>query len=274
MNKIQSIHIYPVKGMAGIQVNQAKLEPEGFQYDRRWMLVDQQGVFISQRNLVQLVNAKINMLKDELHIEINETSVRVKYNEYSDHEISVSVFDSNMQVHEVSSEVSEKLSKAFDKKVKLVQVSTATNRIKDFQKHIKDWEKDLSTIPHSTKVSFADGYPYLIVGTASMDLLNEKLPEAMNVDRFRANIIIETSVPHEEDHWKKIQIGDQELLVIKPCARCQVPTINQKTGVKGKEPSLTLSKYRRFDNKIMFGQNAISLSQGILSVGDELVTKD
>ena len=271
MYKIQSLHIYPVKGMPGIQIQEAKLQPEGFQYDRRWMLVDENGTFISQRNLPLLVSAEIKLKGEELTIKVNESTILVYYNKYSDQELDVSVFENEMKANEVDPKISKILSAALNKNVRLVQVSLATNRTKNFTKHIANWDIDLTSIPHSTKVSFADGYPYLIVGTASMELLNQKLPKPFKTDRFRANIIVKTEVAHVEDQWKKITIGDQKILGIKQCARCQVTTIDQQTGAKGKEPLLTLSKYRKINNKVMFGQNAMSLTEGILKVGDEII---
>jgi len=270
MFNIQSLHIYPVKGMPGIEVQKAKLEPEGFQYDRRWMLVDEEGVFISQRNLPELVAAKINLEGTSLSIEINETQISVEYNRYSDVILDVSVFENEMKANEVDSVISKKLSTALNKAVKLVQVSKISNRIKDFSKHIEHWKIDRTSIPQSTKVSFADGYPYLIIGSASLELLNAKLSEPLKADRFRANIIVDTSMPHIEDSWKKISAGDQKLLGIKSCARCEVVTIDQQDGNRGKEPLRTLNKYRKVDNGIFFGLNAMSLTEGYVEVGDTL----
>ncbi len=270
MKIVESIHIYPVKGMPGLQVQSASLAPEGFEYDRRWMLVDENYVFISQRTLPELVSAKVKLNDGELSVEIDQTEIVVHYNKYSEQLLEVSVFDDKMKAHEVDPEISNTLSNVLNKKVRLVQVTEATNRVKDFSKYLSSEINEFKALPRSTAVSFADGYPYLIAGTASMDLLNEKLNIPLNIDRFRANIIIKTTSPHEEDDWKKIIVGDQELLGIKPCARCQVITIDQQNGMKGKEPLLTLSKYRTVNNKVLFGQNAISLTNGTIRVGDQV----
>ena len=131
-------------------------------------------------------------------------------------------------------------------------------------------KKRLYRPPYMTSVSFADGYPYLILGSASMHHLNDQLDTPLDINRFRANLIVETEIPHEEDNWKEISVNNQSLVMIKPCARCIMTTINQDTAEKGKEPLSTLSKYRGSNNKILFGMNAISITQGIIRVGDEV----
>ena len=131
--------------------------------------------------------------------------------------------------------------------------------------------KKLVKGPEKVKVSFADGYPYLILGTASLEKLNEKISEPVKMNRFRPNIVLETRNAHEEDDWESIEIGGASFMVIKACARCPVVTVDQSSGEKSKEPLKTLATYRRKDNMVYFGANAISLDNTVINIGDKVM---
>lgn len=265
--KVHGIYIYPIKGMRGIAVRSARLEQEGFEYDRRWMLVDDKGKFISQRTHPELAKFIPMIQGHDLVISYDDASFKWPLEQCTEEVISVSVFDDIMEAALVSDECSAWFSEQLGGSYRLVKVSSSTNRIKNFKSYLSD-----SSIESTTTVGFADGYPYLMLGTASVNLLNSKMDEDLNIDRFRANIIIRTNEPHIEDTWKNIQIGDQQLYVVKPCARCQVPTIDQKTGIKGKQPNIALASYRKDGNKVNFGMNAVSLSDGVIHIGDALTS--
>jgi len=265
--KIKSLHIYPIKGMRGISVSEALLQAEGLEYDRRWMLVNDAGTFISQRTHPELTKFIPSIEDAKMSITYNGAVHVVGLDDLSENHIDVTVFDASMIATEMDAKSSAWFSSQLGESVRLVKVSGQTNRIKDFEKYITTQSDDL---PTETTVSFADGYPYLILGSASMDFLNSKMDKDLNIDRFRANIIVETSEPHVEDTWNHIQIGDQRLYVIKPCARCQVPTIDQQTGVSGKQPNMAMARYRRDGNKVNFGMNAVALTKGLIGVGDEV----
>lgn len=276
MYTIQSLHIYPIKGLKGIQLNKALLMPQGLDMDRRWMLVDDQGVFLSQRTQPELSQFQVEINKDQLLIKYRDTKFQFSKNDKISGLLRVRVFEDAMNAEEVSREASEWFSNQLDAPVKLVKHGENTSRIKNFKKYIEERKlaaKTRSTIGDQTVVSFADGYPYLIIGTASLDLLNQKLSEPLAMDRFRPNMVVKTSIPHEEDYWNKITVGDQELFVVKSCARCQVTTVDQQTGKKGKEPLASLSQYRKENNKIYFGSNAISLTSGWIRSGDSLIAE-
>jgi uncharacterized protein YcbX len=119
------------------------------------------------------------------------------------------------------------------------------------------------------RVSFADGFPFLLVSQDSVNELNRRLTDEIPADRFRANIVIEGCSPHAEDGWSSIRIGSVNFRVAKPCARCVVVTTDQLDGGRSAEPLRTLAGYRRVDGKILFGQNLIHLGGGTLRVGDE-----
>ena len=265
MMTIQSLHLYPIKGMRGIEVPSAKLAEAGFEYDRRWMLVNEHNTFISQRTHPILTKFIPSIHENRLTVNYAHETLEIPFSEYADLHPEVSVFEHQMRATELSTRVNEWFSQQLQEAVRLVHQTTVTSRTKNFEKYVAPGAPRTQT-----PVSFADGYPYLLLGTASMDLLNQKLDQALTIDRFRANIIVQTEQPHEEDHWQEIKIGTEKMLVIKPCARCQVTTIDQQTGERGKEPLRTLATYRKKGNKINFGANAISLSDGTLRVGDVL----
>jgi hypothetical protein len=96
--------------------------------------------------------------------------------------------------------------------------------------------------------------------------LNRRLEEPVEMLRFRPNIVVSGAAPHEEDAWRSIRVGDVECAVVRPCARCVVPTIDPATGIAGREPSRTLAAYRKWDRKVWFGQNAVHRSPGNLHI--------
>ena len=123
-------------------------------------------------------------------------------------------------------------------------------------------------------VSFADGYPCLLIGQSSLDGLNEKLADPIRMDRFRPNFVFTGGEPHIEDSFKTFHIGQVLFSAVKPCARCVLITIDQQTGEKGQEPLRTLASYRTVGKKIMFGQNLLHQQLGIIRVGDEVKVVD
>lgn len=126
-------------------------------------------------------------------------------------------------------------------------------------------------INSTDETSLSDGYPVLVIGQSSLDDLNARLPEPVGMDRFRPNIVFTGGLPYEEDMWGRFRIGEVAMAGVKPCARCVMTTIDQQTGVAGKEPLATLSQYRRLGNKVLFGQNVIPLKNGIIHVGDQII---
>jgi uncharacterized protein YcbX len=121
-----------------------------------------------------------------------------------------------------------------------------------------------------TITSFADAYPLLLIGQASLDDLNSRLTQALPMNRFRPNIVFTGGEPYSEDTMQHIIINGINIYGVKLCARCIMTTIDQATTQKSKEPLKTLSGYRRKGNKILFGQNLANIGEGILNIGDEL----
>lgn len=258
--KVKSLHIYPIKSLGGISLDSVNVEKEGFQHDRRWMLINKEGIFMSQREHPKMALFSCHIVDKKLHVNYKDTSISFGLDEHQQSVEDVQVWNSALNAQEVSSEISYWFSDHLGIECKLVAMTKVSNRKKSFEKE-----------PFSTSVSFADGYPILIVGTRSLEYLNEKLDTPLPMNRFRPNIVIETIKEHEEDTWNDLTVNDTGLKVINACARCQVTTINQETIEKGAEPLKTLSTYRKDGNRILFGANTIVTKEGVISVNDVIL---
>ena len=127
-----------------------------------------------------------------------------------------------------------------------------------------------STAQPGDHVSFADGFPFLLLSSASLDGLNHRLSLPVPMDRFRPNIVIDGCEPHAEDGWRRVRIGEVPFRFAKPCARCVVTTVDQNTGERRREPLRTLSTYRTVDGQVLFGQNLVHEGRGVVRVGDSV----
>ena len=260
MHLVRQLFIYPIKSMKGIALHSAKALKEGFEHDRRWMLIDQTGRFVSQREHHQLALFETQIQAEGVLVSYQEDSILVPFSAHLDAIIEVSVWDSTFNAQEVSTDISTWFSDRLNMSVRMVAMTD-----------ISDRHKAIIKPPFDTTVSFADGYPYLVIGEKSMKTLNEKLDTPLGLDRFRGNIIVSSKIAHEEDGWDAFNIGTAHLKVIKPCARCVMTTVDQSTGKVGKEPLKTLSTYRKKDNNIYFGANVIIEKEGEITVGDQLL---
>lgn len=259
---LTEINIYPIKSLGGISLKQAELEEKGLQYDRRWMLVDAEGTFITQRKHFELALLQVSIADGKITVahKIN-TAQRISFalDEDTDEYIPVSIWNDTAKGLEVNTNVSDWFSDFLKFKVKLVKMPLEEKRLID-PEYAKNQEI----------VSFSDGYPCLVIGQSSLNGLNEKLSDPVLMDRFRPNFVFSGGEPHIEDSFDTFYIGDIHFSAVKPCARCVLITIDQQTGEKGQEPLRTLATYRTAGKKIMFGQNLIPQNLGTLQVGDEL----
>lgn len=267
MNKLllSAIYIYPIKSLGGVSVTQSYIEERGLQFDRRWVLIDDQGVFITQRKYPLLSLLQVDVLDNQLKISHRDhplETISFSIDQQTSVGIPVTIWDDLTEGFEVDPEVSEWFSRYMNFNVRLVKMDQGTKR------HV-----DPKYATQNEIVSFADGYPCLIIGQSSLDQLNEKLNEPVRMDRFRPNFVFTGGEAHVEDTFKDFEMGGIQFSAVKPCARCVLITVNQQTAVKGAEPLKTLSKYRTFNNKIMFGQNLLHQGSGIIRVGMELHIK-
>jgi uncharacterized protein YcbX len=259
---LQEIYLYPIKSLGGIAVQEAQVEERGFKYDRRWMLVDQSGEFLTQRQHPQLALLQVALSESQLEVfSKGDPSQRIAFDLdlASNQELLVSIWGDQVLARVVSAEVSRWFSDFLQMDLDLVVMPESSHRKMDPRYAVQ-----------GESVSFADGMPYVMIGQASLDELNQRLEVPISMDRFRPNLVFSGGEAYAEDQFKQLQIGEVEFQVVKPCARCVLITVNQQTGEKGKEPLATLATYRTVNNKIYFGQNAVALAPGIVRVGDPI----
>jgi uncharacterized protein len=262
MGKLQlsEIWVYPIKSLAGISIKSTNVFQKGIQFDRRWMLVDENGTFITQRVHPKMALFKLIMHYDCFTILIGDKSIDLKQGHaYLAEPIHASIWNDQVIVHEVSEEHSRWFTNQLGFSCKLVAFPEENRRPVDPNFQV-----------NQEHVSLADGYPFLIIGQASLDNLNSKLSEPLPINRFRPNFVFTGGEPHEEDTWRNVSIGETEFVGVKPCSRCVLTTVNQETGEKGIEPLQTLATYRKHNGKILFGQNLVTLNEGTVRVGDEI----
>lgn len=263
MLTVSQLFIYPIKSLGGIEVNAAQLTDRGFEYDRRWMLVDSDNRFLTQREhpamcLLQteiteesLVVYHKNNVKDRISVPLQPLPVNA---------CTVTVWDDQCPAWYVSSEADKWLSGKLACDCRLVYMPEMSERKVD-QRYAG--ENELT--------SFSDGYPVLIIGQASLDDLNGRLESPLGIERFRPNIVFTGGLPYEEDTMQHICINDIDLFGVKLCGRCTIITIDQSTAAGSKEPLKTLSRYRMKNNKVYFGQNILYKQTGKISTGDPIV---
>ena len=257
---VKEIYIYPIKSLAGISCNNAKAEEMGFENDRRWMLIDADNQMITQREHRIMSQFYPKISEGKISVTFQDHKHEFTIDEHLENALDVNVWDDKSEVVEVNQTTSEWFSKHLGFECKLVKILKTGKR-----KH------ESSKLKETFNVSLADGYPYLMIGTESLDFLNEKLDEKITIKRFRPNILINTKNAHEEDNFDTFKIGEVQFKNIKPCGRCVMVNNDPENGKLKKEPLKTLSKYRNVNNSVLFGTNIVSLNSGIISVGDELV---
>lgn len=260
---IQDIFIYPIKSLGGIRLNEAKVEERGFQFDRRWMLLDPQGVFITQRTHTQMALLQVELGETGLIVfdkRNPEDKLQIPYNLISDQVIEVEIWDDRVIANIVDPRLDTWFSEKLGMACHLVIMPESTQRKVSPKYAVND-----------ESVSFADGMPYLILGQESLNDLNSRLEKTVPMDRFRPNIVFFGGQAYAEDSWKKIRIGAVGFQLVKPCARCVLTTIDQETGFKGKEPLKTLAGYRTIGNKVYFAQNMVALESGTIRIGDQII---
>jgi Uncharacterized Fe-S protein len=259
---LSEINIYPIKSLKGITLKEVQVEARGLRFDRRWMLVDKNNKFITQREFPKMATLSVEIHSDHLKALNGSDRMDVPFESYGDEAAYVTVWGSRVKADVYQPVVNRWFSERLELDCKLVRMPDTTNRI------VNPW---YAVRKYEDTVSFADGYPFMLIGEGSLDDLNSRLEKPLPMNRFRPNIVVAGSDAFAEDMWKKIRIGETIFHVVKPCERCVIPTIDQAKGTKGKEPLKTLNTYRNFDGKVLFGQNLIAeKAGGELKVGDQV----
>ncbi len=259
---LQDIYIYPIKSLGGISVQEAVVEERGLQYDRRWMLVDDQNHFLTQRTFHEMALLQVSLHPDglQVHHKLHPGKfLHIPFEPQTNNIAQVTIWDDTVPGQQVSNTCDEWFSDMLGKSCRLMFMPESTKRPVDKKYAIND-----------ETVSFADGYPYLVISQASLNDLNQRLDQPVLMDRFRPSLVLSGAEPFAEDNLKDFSIGSARFKGVKPCARCVLTTVNQQTGLAGKEPLRTLAKYRTIHNKVMFGQNCLAMETGVIKVGDSV----
>ncbi len=259
---LSGIYVYPIKSLGGVSLSSAVSEDRGLKYDRRWMLVDEDMNFLTQRKHPEMALIRVSIEDEGLvvtHKTKNYERLFIPFEEYDPVEIKVTVWDDECSALTVSNQADCWFSRALGMPAALVRMPDYSRRLVD--RRYAEEEKI---------VGFADGYPFLLIGRSSLDELNGRLEHPVPMNRFRPNLVFSGAEPFAEDSWKKFRIGGTVFSCVKPCARCSITTVDQDSALQSKEPLATLASFRTFGNKVMFGQNLIHEGNGKLQLGDEL----
>lgn len=256
---LTAMNIYPIKSCRGTAVTAAELTPWGLEWDRQWMVVTPEGEFLTQRTLPELALVEPVITADSLYLVApGQRDFQVPLQQ-SDAEstVKVTVWGDQCEAIDQGEAVAQWFSRAMGIPCRLVRIGAGYDRLVSAK-----YDRG-----NPAQVSFADGYPLLLISEASLDDLNQRLAEPLPMNRFRPNLVVSGCAAYAEDEWQQIQIQAVPFDVVKPCTRCIITTTDQETADRSKEPLATLATYRRWKNGVIFGQNLIHRSKGTLSVG-------
>ena len=255
---LTGLTVYPIKSTRGIPVDEWDVDDFGLQYDRRFMVVDQSGEFLSQRSHPRLALVAPTIGGAVLRVDApGMRPLALPLEPSPSVATRVTVWEDTCDATWMGEAAAQWFSDFLGDFCSLVYMSAVTVR-----------PADPAYGPVGSRVSFADGFPFLLISEESLADLNRRLAEPLPMNRFRPNLVVAGAQPYGEDQWERIQIGDVGLRVVKPCARCVVTTIDQITTARGREPLRTLATYRNTGGKVMFGQNVVHEGRGRLRVGD------
>lgn len=261
--RLAAIHLHPVKSARGISVSRAEIGPTGLRYDRRWMIVDRSGRFVSQREDPRLGRIVPRLDEDGGRLLLRAPGageLALPLRPEPGERRVVTVWDDEVTALDCGDAAAAWLTTVLGGTYRLVALPDAAVRPVD----------PVYARP-GDRVSFADGFPYLLASEASLDDLNRRAGTRLTMERFRPSLVVTGSAPFAEDTWARITVGGVPFRVAKPCARCVVPTLDPDTQEAGAEPLRTLATFRKVDGKVMFGQNLLPDGGGVVTVGDPIV---
>ena len=285
--QISEINIYPIKSLKGISLDDSLVEKRGLRFDRRWMLTDRDGIFFTQRETPRMAAIAVGVDSGQLIVESESAGIlNIPFEPDRATRQKVVVWQSEVAGEVYDGEVSEWFSDVLGRSCQLVLLPEKSHR------HVSEAFDRGDDI-----VSFADGYPLMMIGEGSLAEVNERIEEKYRdadedvrvpfpMNRFRPNLVVQGSDPFEEDNWSKIRVGEAIFWVVKPCARCVMTTVDQARGeFDGKEPLKTIASFRmakdvfpdtfeslgQTANAVLFGENLIPENPGTtIRVGDDV----
>ncbi|WP_282175520.1 hybrid-cluster NAD(P)-dependent oxidoreductase [Vibrio nereis] len=254
---LSQINVFPVKSVGGIALSSAWVEKQGLTFDRRFMLALADGSMVTARKYPQMVTVNSSLTADGLIFSAQgKTPLRIRYHDFKMQEAPAQVWKDSFTAYTTTDEADDWFSEVLGQRVELLYCGEQSKRVREKLGH---------------NVSFADGYPLLVISEASLEELNRRSPEKHSMDQFRTNLVVSGTEPFGEDGWKRIRIGEVEFEAVKPCERCVMTTVDVEKGAfrTSKEPLNTLSQFRANERGgVFFGQNLVAKNEGMIRQGD------
>ena len=261
---VTRLRIYPVKGMRGTDVRSMQFDDMGPRFDRRWMVVRPDGGFASQRDTPHLAAVHPHLEDGVLRLEAAGAAPLTLRMNATGGATAVRIHGARALATHVSAAADAWLGAVLGGGYRLVFMRSENARTTD------------PAYARGHRVSFADGYPALLVSEASVEELARRAGRAIPVERFRPNVVVSCTYPHDEDKWARFAVADLEFSGVKLCARCNVTTTDQETGARDpdREPLRTLALYRRIESLVYFGVNVVHHGPGRIAVGDSIEVRE
>ena len=259
---LSGLYVYPIKSCAGISLEGADLGATGLRHDRRWMLVDETGEFMSQR--VHPRMALISTHLSDEHMTVGAPGMpdlEIPLRQENTNSLYVRVWGDTNRGDLVGGEADRWFGEFLGFPCRLVCKPDDDPR-----------PIDSLYAESGDQVGFADGFAFLLISEASLEDLNGRLRDPLPMNRFRPNFVVGGCDPYAEDGWSRLRIGGLPFRVAEACPRCAITTVDQGTGARGKEPLRTLATYRKFGGEVFFGRNLIHDAPGTVRVGDLIET--
>lgn len=256
-SRLTQINVYPVKSVAGIAISSAWVEKQGLAFDRRFMVATSDGVMVTARKYPHMVKVQSSLTADGIIFTApDQPALKLRYADFKHQAAPATVWNDSFEAYTTTDEADDWFSDALGQRVELLYTGEQSNRVPERV---------------GNNVSFADGFPVLVISEGSLDELNRRSSESHLMDQFRTNLVVSGGEPFVEDSWKRIRIGEVEFESVKPCSRCILTTVDIDKGAfkPSKEPLRTLSQFRaNRSGDVFFGQNLIALNEGMIHAGD------
>lgn len=255
---VTALYYYPIKSCGAVQVDRADLDACGLRNDRRLLVIEPDGTFLTQREHPRMALVQPQIDGDDLSLSAPEMEPLSVTLGTSGTPYKVSIWRDTCEAVDQGNAVAKWFSTFLSTPCRVVTMDP--NYARQVNPNFAQSAEDC--------VGFADAFPFLLISEASLDDLNARMDTPLPMNRFRPNIVVTGCEPYAEDTWPTLRIGSVDFAAAKACVRCTVTTTDQATTERGVEPLKTLATYRKTDAGVIFGQNLIHLNQGTVRVGD------
>ena len=255
--QVTQLFLHPVKSLGGLPVSHFSIDRFGPVLDRRWLVVNSQGQFITQRQKAEMARVRVALELDRVTLHWGDDAISFSPADFTGAPRQVQVWRDQCDAVSGPATVDAWLSRVLGLECQLVFMPDSSQRL-----------VDPAFAQHRETVSFADGFPLLLANEASLQDLNSRMSIEIGMERFRPNLVVSGAPAFAEDQWQRLRIGKMEFRVVKPCSRCAIPTIDPATAQKQPEVFKTLKTYRERNGEVFFGQNLLPMGTGSVQLGD------